>query len=76
MIRKTKAHGTVAKAHASSGGGRPASEVHREFVAAIREGRLTRRQFDAWHAQRRENAGRPLVITLREVHAHSRRRHH
>lgn len=70
MTRKTKAH-----THTASHGGRPADEVHREFLAAIRAGRLTRRQFDSWHAQRR-SSGRGLVITLREVHAHSRRRHH
>lgn len=66
MTRKTKAH--------ASHGGRPATEVHREFVAAVRAGRLTRRQFDAWHAQRR-TAGRGLVITLREARAHSGRKH-
>lgn len=36
-----------------------------EIVAAIREGRLTRGQFDAWHAvRRRRSVG--FVITLRE----------
>lgn len=36
-----------------------------EIVSAIREGRLTRRQFDAWHTQRRA-AHKGIVITLRE----------
>ena len=66
MTRKTKAH--------ASHGDRPAYEVHREFVAAMHAGRLTRRQFNAWHAQRR-TSGRGLVITLREVRAHSGRKH-
>lgn len=37
----------------------------REIVAAIREGRLTRGQFDAWHSLRRRTAGN-IVITLRD----------
>lgn len=36
-----------------------------EIVAAIREGRLTRGQFDAWHALRRRH-GVGFVVTLRE----------
>ncbi|MDD5303280.1 MAG: hypothetical protein PHS14_09245 [Elusimicrobia bacterium] len=36
----------------------------RDIASAIREGRLTRDQFDAWHTQRR---GGGLVITLRET---------
>ncbi|MCM2304584.1 MAG: hypothetical protein NDJ72_07765 [Elusimicrobia bacterium] len=37
----------------------------REILAALREGRLTRGQFDAWHAlRRRRSVG--FVITLRE----------
>lgn len=36
-----------------------------EIAAAIREGRLTRPQFDAWYAKRRSEGSR-LVITLRE----------
>jgi hypothetical protein len=36
----------------------------REIVAAIREGRLTRGQFDAWHSLRRRSTG-SIVITMR-----------
>lgn len=36
-----------------------------EILAAILEGRLTRGQFDAWHAQRRR-AGPEFLVTMRE----------
>lgn len=37
----------------------------REILSAIEQGRLTRRQFDAWHLQRRI-AGKGFVITMRD----------
>jgi hypothetical protein len=37
-----------------------------EIIAAIREGRLTRGQFDAWHELRRRE-GTGIVITMRET---------
>ncbi|MDP3541077.1 MAG: hypothetical protein Q8T11_01265 [Elusimicrobiota bacterium] len=36
-----------------------------DILAAILEGRLTRGQFDAWHAQRRR-AGPEFLIMMRE----------
>lgn len=56
----------VRAAPAASGGNGVKSH---EIVAAIREGRLTRRQFDAWHTQRR-GKGKGIVITLREKPSH------
>jgi len=76
MHRKSKPHGGAVRSHPAPASGHRADEVHRELLSAIRAGRLTRRQFEAWHTQHRD-AGRGLVITLREVqaHAHTRRRH-
>lgn len=37
----------------------------REIVSLIREGRLTRRQFDAWHLQRRAPV-RGFVIAMHD----------
>lgn len=54
----------IERVEAVPSGGRAAVKSH-EIVSAIREGRLTRGQFDAWHTQRR-SAGRGIVITLRE----------
>lgn len=42
-----------------------AADESRRIVSAIRAGRLTRRQFDAWYTKRR-SGGKGLVITLRE----------
>ena len=57
---------TKRKRHAATPIGKQAAELHNEFLRAIRAGRATRRQFDAWHAQHR-GGGRGLTITLREV---------
>jgi len=45
---------------------RQAAVDGREIVAAIREGRLTRHQFDAWHEIRRRTSGN-IVVTLRDA---------
>ena len=42
-----------------------AADESLEIASAIRAGRLTRNQFDAWYTKRR-NEGEGLVITLRE----------
>lgn len=51
----------------------------RDIVTLIREGRLTRRQFDAWHLQRRQPV-RGFVIAMHDTGSLSpkraaRRRH-
>jgi hypothetical protein len=45
----------------------------REIVSAIREGRLTKGQFDAWHAQRR-NPHKGIVIAMHDSPPSSARR--
>jgi hypothetical protein len=45
-----------------------AADESMTIAAAIRDGRLTRRQFDEWYAQRRAD-GEGLVITLRTTAA-------
>ena len=45
----------------------------RAIVAAIREGRLTRGQFDAWHAQRR-NSHKGIVTAMHDSPPSSARR--
>lgn len=45
----------------------------REIVSAIRDGSLTRRQFDAWHAQRR-SPHRGFVIAMHDSAPSSGRR--
>lgn len=57
LIRKTVTEPVLRRRQAAVDG--------REIVAAIREGRLTRGQFDAWHSLRRRTAGN-IVITLRD----------
>lgn len=58
MIEKKEPDGTLTAL------GRAADESL-EIAAAIREGRLTRPQFDAWYAKRRSEGSR-VVISLRE----------
>ena len=45
----------------------------REIVSAIREGRLTRGQFDAWHCQRRKGH-KGIVIAMHDTPPSSARR--
>ncbi|MCM2303066.1 MAG: hypothetical protein NDJ72_00065 [Elusimicrobia bacterium] len=54
----TRKHGRAARGKARGVDGA-------EILAAILEGRLTRGQFEAWHAQRRR-AGPEFLITMRE----------
>ncbi|MBI2387748.1 MAG: hypothetical protein HYV14_17305 [Elusimicrobia bacterium] len=58
MIRKTATGEAEAKRRQGAVDGR-------EIVAAIRDGSLTRGQFDAWRSLRRRTAGN-IVITLRD----------
>lgn len=73
MVRKNQSGAFPAK-------GRSAVEIQ-DIVSAIREGRLTRRQFEAWHAKRR-GASKGFVIAMRETppdgarpRKHSARKH-
>lgn len=62
----TRKHGTAAYKKARGVDGA-------EILAAILAGRLTRGQFEAWHAQRRRS-GPEFLITMREKPFRRRRR--
>lgn len=54
----------MSRKHGMTGPGNPRAVDGREIVAAIREGRLTRSQFDDWRALRRRAPG--FLIAVRE----------
>lgn len=55
----TRKHGT-----ASLPVREPGAVAGIEIITALREGRLTRRQFEAWHEMRRRS-GTAFVVTMR-----------
>lgn len=63
---------TIERTVSPSRRGAAAVEGH-AIVAAIREGRLTRGQFDAWHAQRRKGH-KGIVIAMHDTPPSSARR--